>query len=73
MSISKHKNTLKTLEKINDKINPTCYVSVVHMDENGQIENVENLNPSGILVVPKPMTLQEWERQGLKKNSQDSR
>ena len=72
MSISKHKNTLKTLEKINDKINPIQYTSVVYMDKNGVMEHVENPNPSGVLVVPKPMTMQEWENHSVTKNSQDS-
>ncbi len=62
MSLSKYQNTLKRLKKINAEQNPIKYVSVVYMDnETGEIDWHPNSNPSGVLVVPMPMTEAEWQ------------
>jgi hypothetical protein len=36
-------------------------VSVVYFDQDGNIDWPDNCNESGILLVPKPMTVEEWE------------
>ena len=61
-SLSKHKTTLKRLEKVSADKNPTKYVSVVYMDNyTGKIDWPDNPNPAGVLVAPKPMSIEEWE------------
>jgi len=67
MSITTHKNTLKRLTKINSEQSPSEYISVVYMDENGDVEWPENPNSKGVLAVPKSMTLDAWERNKTKK------
>lgn len=66
-NISKHQSTIKRLAKINSEKNPTKLISVVYMNDDGTIDYPENCAP-GVLVVPKPMTIENWEKAGIQEN-----
>ena len=73
MSINSIKNKLDSLTKKTEAIADEDYVSVVHVDEDGNWHVPEGKipRPTGVLVAPLPVTIEEWLEQGEKLNAQN--
>lgn len=57
------------IDKLSKRIIPPARkISIVFQNKDGTVTIPENVNESGVLLVPHPMTLEEWEQMNIERD-----